>query len=273
MHYSELVSAFSFNGWVECSLGNHKFKFDLSQPHERQYLAKILFDIRVPQVDIDSMLFRKFVMKGDRVLDAGANIGFTSIELISIGASFVVAVEPIPMLFDRLCALTNESNIDVMAAAISDVNGIADIWISRQHNQGSTLNPKIRSKFDHIFNFDDEPIKAKLISIDDISIEKGRFDIWKLDIEGAEVKALLGAKDTLKNMPPRIIIVEIYDEFIQEFKDIIFETHPYFARAFIAKSNYQLCLESSNEYDISQYEQTSPMYIFSQNEFLLSSIK
>lgn len=103
-------------------------------------------------------------------------------------------------------------------------------------------------------------------TIDRLVEEHGRFDVWKLDIEGAEIDALRGAISTLKLCPHRIIFAELYADALVGFYQLVSATHPYVYRVLIAIQSYQLHLCDPTLQNVDGFYQTSPMYVFSQQE-------
>jgi FkbM family methyltransferase len=266
MYFSDLSPYFLPAKVVTLYIDGRPITFDTQYPHDRQYISKLMLDIRIPQADIDSILFKSFVRKGDRVIDAGANIGFTAIECISAGASFVLAIEPVPEIFTRLSETCRDWKITPLQIAISDVAGVMDMRISQLHNQGSTIKEQMLSIFPQVFGGELQVSQVKTTTLDDIVERYGMFDIWKLDIEGAEVDALKGASEVLVKSPPRVVIAEIYDMFLQDFISVITPTHPYAFRAFLRKDDYGLELTAVDKFEEQNYEKTSPMYVFFQED-------
>lgn len=234
----------------------------LQHRHERAYAAKLLMNVAYPQSDIDSMLFQRLVQPGDTVLDAGANIGFTALECLDAGAKLVVAVEAVPEIFQRLEHIAG-GEIIAVGKALSDAPGTAEITISASHNQGSSLKDEISHMFPAVFGEAPRKVAVQLTTIDHLVQEFGHFDIWKLDIEGAEVDALLGAKMALSERPPKCIITELYGDFIDQFRSVISSTHPHAYRAFIRISDYSLVLLPADTAQSDDYYATSPMFVFS----------
>lgn len=261
-YFNDISSYFLSPQLITFYIDGRPITFDTSNHHECQYVLKLLLKIRIPQADIDTKLFNKFVNIGDRALDAGANIGFTSIELIKAGSSFVLAVEPVPELFTRLSSNCSGWNISTSSFAISSSTSLVDIVISQTHNQGSTINNEMIDIFPQVFGKNHQRSQVATTTIDQLINKYGVFDIWKLDVEGAEIEALKGAEKSLNESPPRIIIAEIYDIFLRDFINIVLPTHPYCVRAFIRKDNYNLELTDIDNFDESEYELTSPMYVF-----------
>lgn len=272
MYYSDLSPLFLEPKIVNINIDGHTINLDTKFLHDKQYLTKLLFDIKIPQADIDSALFKAFVKKDDRIIDAGANMGFTAIEFIQLGASFVLAIEPVPEIFIRLSKNSFKLAITPLQLALADKVDFVDMTLSRTHNQGSTINELIPEIFPQIFGLEPEIIKVPTITLDRISDQYSAFDIWKLDVEGSEVKVLKGGLNTLKKSPPRIIIAEIYQEFLDDFLEIITPFFPYSKRAFLKKENYSLELTEVKKFDERAYELTSPMYVFFRDQKILEGI-
>jgi FkbM family methyltransferase len=264
VYFNKVSDLFRLDKEVNININGSPILFKSYHPHERQYIAKLLFDIRVPQADIDTLIFEKFVKNGDSVLDGGANIGFTALELVMAGANFVLAVEPVKDLYMRLVANCEQLNITPLNLALSSVNGFADITVSKLHNHGSTVKAEVVGMFPQIYGASHQVEATQCVTIDTLVEKYGKFQVWKLDIEGAEIDALKGALRTLKNQPPRIIIAEIYKNFLDEACHILRDTHPHIRRALIRKEDYSLALCELNNFKLPLYEQTSPMYVFSE---------
>lgn len=249
------------SGRVRFDFAGRTLDIDLQYPHERAYAAKLLLKSRHPQSDVDALLLQRFIRQGDSVLDAGANIGFTALEMLDAGAKTVVAVEPHPQIFDRLRSIEG-NGVHVMNRAISSSRGNAPLIVSVLHNQGSSLKKEITEIFPTVFGEAHQTLEVQLTTIDDVVVEFGAFDVWKLDIEGAEADALRGAQRTLAYRPPRAIIAELYGSFYDEFWEIARATHPYAFRAFVAKDTYQLVLAPPSTQPSEHVHHTSPMFVF-----------
>lgn len=179
MQFADLSSHFVPQKTVMLYIDGRPITFDTRYPHDRQYISKLIFNIRIPQADIDSVLFKTFVRKVDRVLDAGANVGFTPIECIKAGASFVLAVEPVPEIFTRLSNTCRDWQVAPLQTAISDATGVVDMVISLAHNQGSTINEQMLRIFPQIFGEQHQTVQVATTTLDNIVEQFGVFDIWK----------------------------------------------------------------------------------------------
>jgi FkbM family methyltransferase len=138
---------------------------------------------------------------GDVVFDLGANIGTESLLLSKIVGvtGKVFAFEPVT--FDILrhnIQINNVKNVEVIPAAVSNVSGHTEIEILDSF-QGSTIvrgsNPKQQSSLVRV---------VPVTTIDDFCAnnELDHIDFIKMDVEGAEGAALLGATKTITNSHP-----------------------------------------------------------------------
>ena len=138
---------------------------------------------------------REFLHPGMKVLDIGANIGyFVPIEAKIVGSSGkVYAIEPDPRNLDLLrknIQLNNVSNVEIFDCAISDKTGIEEFYLSKTSSHNSLLPiSKTIGK-----------IRVKVYTVDDFLKENGinSVDAMRIDIEGAEGKAINGASLTLE---------------------------------------------------------------------------
>jgi FkbM family methyltransferase len=249
------------SGIVRVQHGNYALSLDLANVHERRYLLKLTMNVRYPQSDIDSKIYQALVQPTDRVLDAGANIGFTVIEFLNLGVKKILAVEPVPEIFHRLAVLSNDM-VSVENCAISSEPGELDIFISESHNQGNSLRTEFLKIFPKVYGDTVRRLKVKTQTIDELCQKYGSFDIWKLDIEGSECEALRGAAVSLSQTPPRLIIAELYKDFFDEFKQLVSASHPYTYQAFLTEDGYELLFWDMTSPKPENVYKTSPTYVF-----------
>ncbi len=258
MNINDLERRVCLRGMVCIDFHGFDFEFDLSMPHERRYFLRALFSLPYAQADIDTFLFSRFIRSGDRVLDAGANIGLTAREAIILGASKVVCVEPEPSLVDRL-RRNLIPGMSLTSCALGAQTGRTRLFISETHNQGHTINREMLNLFPGIYG--SRCIDVEVKTVDDILC--GEYcDVWKLDIEGAELDILTGNIGLL----PRVILAEIYGEKIRAVLDALGGRY-ICRRAVIQSEEYALRLLVPEPGELSNiYEKTSPMYVFVLNE-------
>ena len=152
----------------------------------------------------ESAAVRNLVQRGDFVIDAGANLGWFSLLASSIvGATGeIFAFEPSGPTVNHLrrnLALNGTSNVEVYRLALSDVSGKAKLTVTEKGNAGSATL------------FATDPSGGEVVDtarLDEIAPERV-FKLLKMDVEGAELKALRGAEELLKAGRIQNILFEI----------------------------------------------------------------
>jgi FkbM family methyltransferase len=122
------------------------------------------------------------------------------------GAGRVLAIEPEPVNLEalkRAVARTGSTNVDVIQAAAAEKNG--ELFLSL-----NPLNPA-----DH--RLAEKGISIRAVTIDGLMQERGWpfVSLIKVDVQGAEPRALAGACETIARFNPAIFI-EIDDKALQE---------------------------------------------------------
>lgn len=155
---------------------------------------------------------------GDGVvaLDCGANIGVHAIEWARLmrGWGSVIAVEAQERIFYALAGnltLQNCFNARALWAAIGDEIGELSFPEPDYTAQGSfgsfELRPRLGGEFiGQAMDYGKPTSTVKQITID--SLELPRLDMLKIDIEGMEMEALKGARDTIRRCKP-IMFIEV----------------------------------------------------------------
>jgi FkbM family methyltransferase len=140
--------------------------------------------------------------KGDIVLDCGANVGTFARFALNQGAAKVIAIEPAP---DNIEALKRnfakeiaDGRLVVVPKGVWDKDDVLELRVDPENQAADSFviqRPGATST-----------IKVPLTTIDQLVAELGlpKVDFIKMDIEGAEVKALQGAKQTLAKHHPRM---------------------------------------------------------------------
>lgn len=260
----ELENNISYNGNVYITVSDRTLEFDLSNVHERRYFSWYIFGVMYPQAEIDRRIFQNFTMEGDICLDIGANIGVTSVEMLAAGAGKVFAFEPVRELNKRLSKLS-DPNIEVVNFAVSDKTQVSNIILSRAHNQGHTLVRRQVDLFPTVFGEERVLEKVYTVSLDDYFYKDGETssagDLWKIDVEGAELDVLVGARRLLENCPPRFITCECYEGAENLISNLVGNWEGY--RATLSKDDDELVLGSLDWVPSpSSYHVISPTYVF-----------
>lgn len=153
---------------------------------------------------------------GDTYLDLGANIGTTVVYAYDqVGPKGkVIAVEP--LINDILELNLNENNttgVTIIPKCVSSEPGVLNMSVS-----DATVDSRI------ILN-DNEPPGIQLkqmavTTIDDIvnDLKLDSLDLIKMDIEGAEESAILGASETIERFHPRWSIASYHTDLVGDLQ-------------------------------------------------------
>jgi FkbM family methyltransferase len=133
--------------------------------------------------------------------DVGAHVGFLTL-LLARRCPRVLAIEPSPENARRLRANIelNDASVEVVEAAIGREPGTAWLALARE----SSMNETSAAERAH----DDPDARGRLVrrtTLDELAKTYGPPDLVKLDIEGAELDALLGAARVLEHRPALVI--------------------------------------------------------------------
>ena len=169
----------------------------------------------------DKVIFSKFIKKGDVAIDCGANIGFYTNFMRSIvgNEGFVHAFEPVPSTFKKLSANTKKY-ISINNYTLNNLGLYKKIdnltaYIPDSIDGHASINNHISEwKADSI-----EEVSIKLTTLDTYFSEKKlkKIDFIKMDIEGAEIEALRGGKQTLSEHLPTLHL-EVNSRLLKNFK-------------------------------------------------------
>lgn len=144
------------------------------------------------------------VSRGDSVMDLGANIGFYTLIMAEIVGEEgeVFAFEPDPPNFEKLEAsveLNGFDNVRLEQKAAFHRTGKHELYISEEDRSTHRLYPS--------------EDRRKCITIDTVKIDEyltdEEFDFIKIDVEGAEYKALEGMRKTINRSGPLKMVVEL----------------------------------------------------------------
>ena len=160
--------------------------------------------------------------KGDVVFDIGANCGATALEISGIigRKGQVFAFEPNPKMFEQ-CKVIEEKNlfknIKFFDHGIGSDDAQKPFFIDiSDSSQASTfdillLGEEKKLRGSHTFL----ETKAQIKKLDDLDLPSP--NLLKLDIEGSELEALLGAKRLLARDRPTVIFEFFFNDRDQRF--------------------------------------------------------
>ena len=150
----------------------------------------------------------------------GACEGLFTCHALDNNAGKVYLFEPLDILFDGL-SKTFESQIKKDKVAIIK-KGLSD--------KSGTLNFDSKGEYICMANFDDKGDDlADVTSLDEFVFQEGctSVDFIKMDIEGAEIKSIIGAQNIIKKFKPSMSIAVYHGyENAKKIKDIILKIDP-----------------------------------------------
>lgn len=142
------------------------------------------------------------VQKGDIVLDCGANVGTFARYALDAGAAKVVAIEPAP---DNIECLRRNFPKEIAGGQL--VIYPKGVW-DKDEMLEFLVDPENQAADSFVIHREGAKatVKLPLTTIDKLVSELGlpRVDFIKMDIEGAEVKAVEGARETISRHRPRL---------------------------------------------------------------------
>ena len=144
-------------------------------------------------------LFARTVQPGSTVFDIGAHVGFYSLLASSrVGpAGRVFAFEPMPRNLASLrehLRINGVTNVTVIEKAVADAAGVAAFTAAGSSQEGHLLPGG--------------ELRIETVALDDL-IARDQLpvpDLLKIDVEGAEMRVLGGAKNLLASRHPTIFL-------------------------------------------------------------------
>ena len=156
---------------------------------------------------------------GDCFVDVGANAGFFSLAAAAFvgDTGHVIAFEPSSREYASLLAnleLNRLSRVTSVQSAIGEKADHADLRIAESvHSGHNTLASGFAYENVHSVQIE----RVAVTTLDSYASDRNvaRIDVVKLDIEGAELLALRGARRILASMRP-ILILEVFDQGLRK---------------------------------------------------------
>ena len=152
--------------------------------------------------------------RGDIVLDAGANVGVFTRKALNFGAAKVIAIEPGPENVECLrrtfASEIASGRVVVYSKGIWDKDDVLKFKIDPVDSAKDTFVRNIENA---------EYVEAPLTTVDKLvaKLHLPRVDFIKMDIEVAEQRAVVGARQTLAQFHPRMALC-IYHVQGDEFR-------------------------------------------------------
>ena len=183
-----------------------------------QILETAAFDPTEVKIALELLAVRR-KHHGDGVIaiDCGANIGVHTIEWASsmTGWGTVIAIEAQERIYYALAgniAINNCFNALAVHAAVSSESGTMEIPNPNYFAPSSFGSLELRQRPNNEFigqpiDYKDNTVFIRKMTLDDLNLP--RTDFIKIDIEGMEMEALEGARETIKKYRPILLIEKI----------------------------------------------------------------
>ncbi len=143
-------------------------------------------------------IFERIIEPDFVVVDCGANIGTHSLWLAQ-RVALVFSFEPQRLIFQMLCAnmaLNNVDNVFAYHAAVGERGGMIRV---------PCLDPDKELNFGALnMSHCTEGEPVRMMTVDGLGL--ARCDLIKMDVEGHEVQALAGARETIMRNRPYLYI-------------------------------------------------------------------
>lgn len=162
-------------------------------------LSLFRYGFCAPEARVCSALLRP----GDVFVDGGANIGLFSLRAATIvgPTGRIVACEPSPGTMELLRANVTRNGFsmtELHEVALSDAVGTTQFTVFEDGSGLASFAPQ---------SIDGRVVDVEVTTLDELTATFGnRVAVVKLDIEGAEVKALRGASGLIQRAAPLFVI-------------------------------------------------------------------
>lgn len=158
------------------------------------------------------------VESSDVFLDAGANFGkFSCMVAHALPSDNVLAVEPHPANADRLDENLRLNCVErpALRCALSDENGTAELTVGADVSgfQGASFRSISSTRtLDWLKSRRETSYEVRTVRGDDLIAEEGlpAPTVVKIDVEGAELRAIDGLRETLARDECRLVYCEVH---------------------------------------------------------------
>ena len=176
----------------------------LDRADERTLVQLALDDGQVFE-NVVMAIYSELLRPGDACVDGGANRGLHTLPMARLVGTTgrVIAVEPVPETADSLEALLRDKelhNVDVVRKALFHERGVVTFNV--------VMNAPTRSgiyESEYPFDAQVQRIEVETDRLDELLADVERLRFCKLDLEGAEFRALQGAERTLARCGPTVV--------------------------------------------------------------------
>lgn len=175
---------------------------------------------QICQIDYEQVLafqYAKLLTPGDLVVDVGAHTGLHSARFLHLVGDVggLVLVEPQPGIVERFLrpVFGNRRNCEIFEGAVADAAGATEFVIATGAEQESGILEK--SGYGRPLGGPVARIHVQLSTIDEL-VRGRRVAFVKIDTEGAELRVLAGARDTLARSRP-VVAIETAADAIADY--------------------------------------------------------
>ncbi|MCA9884224.1 MAG: FkbM family methyltransferase [Anaerolineae bacterium] len=147
---------------------------------------------------------RPYAVPGAYCMDVGSNIGFFAMDFAAqVGPEGqVAAFEANPALVERIqtvVEINHYGHVQIIPQAVFHTSGQeVTFYVSKYEGKSSLSADLVTERLSEV--------TVTTITIDDFIVQQGwqRLDVIKMDIEGADVDALIGAEQSIRRFRPVI---------------------------------------------------------------------
>jgi FkbM family methyltransferase len=204
--YKKLIPLFIKKQWVTVDVDGYKLGMVIGGERGLESLGASLIFGNGYEIET-TKIFKELVKPGMNVIDVGAHIGYYT--LLSSGLvdnGKVYAFEPEERNYKNLeynIQLNSKRNVVAYRKAVSDINGISQLYISDDLSGENSL-----------ISIDQRPNKAidvEVVTLDSV-LAGEKIGVIKIDVDGGELNVLRGAKIILESNPDIKIVMEYWKD-------------------------------------------------------------
>jgi FkbM family methyltransferase len=198
------------------------------------------------------------------VIDIGFNIGRQTEILLNITNGRCIGIEASKRVYDyALDKFKSNSRVELFNLAVSNFTGAVDFFDTPTFGTGSLYRtPDVNSAT--------PTIKVEVKQLDDILPNENNISLIKLDIEGAEIPAIDGARRLVERNRPYMVMEYCHNAFCVEYRGKRVDKYTLFDFAkeigYIVYNIYGICLSDPEVYDSSILKDTLDVYLIPEEE-------
>ena len=169
-------------------------------------------------------IFESFFKEANCFVDIGGNVGYFSLLAASVNKNIkVVAFEPLPQNIDQfkeniLLNTGFENQITIEEKCLSDKQGEVTFYIPPEGECGWGRMGEAQEENNGEEHSEWPKISRQALSLDDyLKLNADlRPDVFKIDVEGNEVKVLMGAREYLRKNKVKAFCIELNEGALKE---------------------------------------------------------